>query len=201
MCPFAVRTYSIVCVPLNTPTVLYLHHHRSNSDGWESLVLCNNCVKEIVNILQPMVGKRTSDPSCRCNVCLRQPPTLRNLASHTVFHYTFNLSQFTLTDRTLYHQYLYAVESQEVSEERLVPDTVHTLATLKCWFVLHKRCGDSKRYNRDFVSPSERQCHTTYMMFFEDAEEAIASLCDDIDVFWCNFCTMPLFKTRDCLFY
>ena len=115
MCSFAVKTYSIVCVPLNTPTVLYLQHHRSNSDGWESLVLCKNCLKEILSILQPMVGNSTLDPTCRCNVCLRQPPSLRNLASHTVFHYTFNSSQFTLTVRTLYHQYLYAVESQEVS--------------------------------------------------------------------------------------
>ena len=121
MCCFAVKAYSIVRVPLNTPTVLYLHHHRSNSDGWESLVLCNDCLKEILSILQPMVGNCTSDPSCRCNVCLRQPSSLRNLASHTVFRYTFNLSQFTLTDRTLYYQYLYAVESLTVSEENLYP--------------------------------------------------------------------------------
>ena len=92
----------------NTPTVLYLQHHRSNSEGWESLILCNNCAKEIVNLLQPMVGNCTPDPSCRCNVCLRPPPSLRNLVSHTVFHYTYNLSEFILTDRTLYHQYLYA---------------------------------------------------------------------------------------------
>ena len=34
MCCFAVKSYSIVCVPFNTPTVLYLQHHRSNSEGW-----------------------------------------------------------------------------------------------------------------------------------------------------------------------
>ena len=129
MCCFAVKSYSIVCVPFNTPTVLYLQHHRSNSEGWESFVLCNNCVKEILNLLQPMVGNCTSNPSCRYNVCLRQPPSLRNLASNTVFHYTYNLSEFILTDRTLYHQYLYAVESQEVSEDDLVPITVYTLAS------------------------------------------------------------------------
>jgi len=201
MCCFAVKTYSIVCVPLNTPTVLYLQDHRSNSDGWESLVLCNDCFKEILSILQLMVGNCTLDPSCRCNVCLRQPPSLRNLVSHTVFHYTLNLSEFILTDRTLYHQYLYAVESQTVSEEKLVPDTIYTLGSLKCWFVLDKRCGNSKRFHHDCVSPSDLHCYTTHVMYFEDAEEAIASLCDDIDVLWCNFCTRPLFKTRDYLFY
>jgi len=87
---FAVKSYSIVCVPFNTPTVLYLQHHRSNSEGWKSLVLCNNCVKEILNILKPMVGNCISDPSCRCNVCLRQPPSLRNLASHSFpLHFQF----------------------------------------------------------------------------------------------------------------
>jgi len=40
---FEVKTYSIVCVPLNKPTVPYLQHHRAASDGWESLVLCNDC--------------------------------------------------------------------------------------------------------------------------------------------------------------
>jgi len=74
LCCFALKSYAIVCVPFNTPTVLYLQHHRSNSEGWKSLVLCTNCVKEILNILKPMVGNCTSDPSCRCNVCLRQPP-------------------------------------------------------------------------------------------------------------------------------
>jgi len=62
MCPFAVKTYSIVCIPLNTPTVLYLQHHRAISDGWESLVLCNDCLKEILSILQPIVGNCTFDP-------------------------------------------------------------------------------------------------------------------------------------------
>ena len=141
-------------------------------------------------------GKLYFRPPCRCNVCLRQPPSIRNLASHTVFYYNFNLSQFILTDRTLYHQCLYAVESQRVSEDDLVPHTVYTLTSLKCWFVLDKRCGNSKRFQRDCVSPSERHCYTTYIMFFENA-----SLCDDIDVWRCNFCSRPFFKTRDCLFY
>ena len=65
MCCFSLKSYSIVCVPFNTPTVLYSQHHRYNGEGWKSLVLFNNCVKEILNILKPMVGNCTSDPSCR----------------------------------------------------------------------------------------------------------------------------------------
>jgi len=95
---FAVKSYSIVCVPLNTPTVLYLQHHRSNSDCWESVVLCNDSLQEILNILKPIVGNGTSDHSCRCNVSLRQPPSHRNLSSHTV---SITLSIYhSLHDRT-----------------------------------------------------------------------------------------------------
>ena len=44
MCCFGVKSYSIACVPLNTTIVLYIQHHMSNSEGWESLVLGNDCV-------------------------------------------------------------------------------------------------------------------------------------------------------------
>jgi len=89
----------------------------------------------------------------------------------------------------------------EVSEERWVPDTIYTLRFLKCWYVLDTRCGTSKSFHQDCVSPSERHCYTTHIWYFGEAEEAIASLCDDMDIWWCYFCIRPLFKTRDCLFY
>ena len=153
MCLFVVKTYYIMCIPLNTPTVLYLQHHRAASDGCVSSVLCDYCLEEIQRILQRMVGNYNSDPSCGCNVCVRQSPSLRNISSHTVFHYTFNLSQFTLSERTLYHQYLYALESQTVSEDDLVPLAIYTLASFVCTFVLDKHCDNYKRFHRDCVSP------------------------------------------------
>ena len=193
--------HAIVCFPLDTPTVVYLYHHRAASDVSKSDRQCHEFSENFQSVLQPMVGTCNSDPSCGCNMCLRHPPSLRNLSSHTVFHLTFNLSQFTLSDRTFYHQYPYDVESQTVSEEELVPLTVLIFSSLKCTFVLDKRCANSKRFHRDCVIPSERYCSTTYKIFFEGPEEAIATLCDDIDVWRCNFCTRPLFKTRDCLFF
>ena len=104
--------HAIVCVPLGTPTVLHVNHHRAASDGWNSDSQCHECSEDFRLTIQPFVG---------CNVCLRQPPSLRNTTSHTVFHLTFNLSQFTLSGRTLYHQYLYAVESNVVPNDRLIP--------------------------------------------------------------------------------
>jgi len=148
MCTFGVKIYPIVCLPLNTPSVQFLQYHRAASEGWESSILCDEFSEEIQRVLQQFVGNCSSDRSCRCNVCLRQPQSLRNLASHTVFHYTFNLSQFTVSDRILYHKYLYAMESQKVSEDDLVPLTVFTLSSMKYTFVLDKR-----RANNKLISP------------------------------------------------
>ena len=113
----------------------------------------------------------------------------------------FQFVKFYTDWQNIVPPYLFAVESQEVSVDQLIPDTIYTLGFLKCWYVLDTRCGDSKRFHQDCVSPSERHCYTTHLRNFRDEEEAIASLCDDIDIWWCNFCTRPLFKTRDCLFY
>jgi len=73
ICGFAFKLYAIVCVPLDTPTVLYIHHHRAASVGWTSDSLCDECSEEFRLLLQSFVGNCTSDRSCRCNVCLRQP--------------------------------------------------------------------------------------------------------------------------------
>jgi len=150
--------YAIFCVPLDTPTVLCLNHHRAASGGWNSDSLCDECSEEYRLTIQPFVGNCTSDRSCGCNVCLRQPNSLRNLTSCTVFHLTFNLSQFTLTSKTLYHHYFYAVESHIFSNDRLVPLTFYrfTFYCLTCCFVRDKRYAISKRFHNDFVIPSER---------------------------------------------
>lgn len=130
ICSFTFKMYAIVCVPFDTPTFLYFNHHRATSDGWKSFNYCD----DFQSLMKPFVGNCTSEPSCQCPVSLRQPPSLRNLASHTVFHFTFNLSPFTLSNRTLYHQYLYAVESATVSEDELIPNTFFPYSELKCIF-------------------------------------------------------------------
>jgi len=131
LCVFAINMYAKVCVSLNTTTVFYLHHHRAASDGWTSDCLCDGYLEEFRLILQPFVGNCTYGRSCGCNVCLRQPPSLRGLASHTVFRLTFNLSEFALTIGTLYHQYFYAVEWNIFPDHRLVP---LTFSRLQCTF-------------------------------------------------------------------
>jgi len=112
---FAFKMYAIICVPLDTPTVFYLHHHGAVSGGWKPDSPCKECMEEFQTILRQFIGNCTGTRSCTCNECLRQAPSLRSLAPYTVFHLPFNLSEFTLTHRTLYHQY--------VLVDRLIPPT------------------------------------------------------------------------------
>jgi len=153
LCEYGFKMHAIFCVPLDTPTVLHLIHHWAASDGWNSDSLCHGCSEDLRLTIEPIVGNCTGERSCGCNVCLRQPPSLRNLTSHTVFHLTFNLTSFTLTDKTLYHQYRYAVESNVVPDGRLIP---LSYSHLICSFVRDKRHTLSKRFHDACVIPSER---------------------------------------------
>jgi len=56
---FAVKMYSVICVPPNTPTVLYINHHRAARDGWTSDTLCDECLEEFRLLLNPFVGNCT----------------------------------------------------------------------------------------------------------------------------------------------
>jgi hypothetical protein len=93
---FAFIKYVIVCDPLDTPKILFLRHYRSASDGWRKYNLFADCCRDCTPSVRQFVNNCTFpnsysnyQNSCKC---LRQPPTLRNLTSHSVFHHTFNLS-------------------------------------------------------------------------------------------------------------
>ena len=116
------------------------------------------------------------------------------------FPYSFpssNLFEFALTSRTLYHQYLYAVEWNIVPDDRLVP---LTFSRLQCTFVRDKRCANSKRFHNDCVILSERYWSTTYATYYASRNEALPT-CDEKDNWLCDFCHRPFLKTRNCLFF
>jgi len=69
---FAFRLFGIVCVPLNTPTVLYLHPNGTTRGGWTPNSLCKVCLNEFEPILTTIICDSTGTRSCKCNVCLRK---------------------------------------------------------------------------------------------------------------------------------
>jgi len=82
--------------------------------------------------------------SCKCNICLRQPPTLRDLASHSVFHLTFNLSVFQLTPHTQYQHYFHAANSHLLPENKLI---THTGICLQATYAHHTLSDHENRFH------------------------------------------------------
>ena len=91
--------YAIVAVLFDTPTLLYLHYHRTASEGWSTEFLCDYCFDEFKVVISPNVGNCNFERSCRYNLCLRRPPTLGGSALYAVFHFAFNVYEFTLTSK------------------------------------------------------------------------------------------------------
>ena len=143
--------YGIVCVPFDSPKVLYLRHYTATSGGWTQTSLCLPCFTAFRPNTRAFLPACTGPSSCRCHVCLRQPPTLRSIASNTVFHMTYNMSEFTLSARTLYQHYVLAAQSKIVPLGRMVP---RSFPFLRCTFVRATDCSFSKRYHKACVSPS-----------------------------------------------
>lgn len=194
---FAFKLYAIVCVPLKTPTFFYLRHHRATSNWLDIRFPMRQCLEEFRHTLI-VVGDCTNTCSCGCNVWLRELLTIRSMASHRVFHLNFNLSQFTLTSRTLYHQYIYAVEQNIFPIDRLIS---LTFSKLQCTFVRDKRCEISKRFHNDCVIPCERYWSTLYAEDCATKEQAIVTSFDEKFNWWRKFYNRPLFKTTSCLFF
>jgi hypothetical protein len=106
------RKYSIVILEtefLKHPRIYYLKHYRAGSDGWTARLYCNSCISNCKRAVQnDIFGCNLSD-ECRCIVCLRQPLTLKSLASHSVFQVLYNLDRFVLTATTAYEEYKFAI--------------------------------------------------------------------------------------------
>jgi len=187
---FAFKMYGIVCVPFDTHTVLYLHYHGDTSGDWTPDSLCKECLNEFKPILQTFICECTGTPSCKCNICLRQAPSLRNLAFYTVFHLTFNLSEFKLTRRNLYHQYLHAVKSGIVPIDMLIPIT---FPTFRCTYVHDKHCVASKRFHRACIILPHYYWGNYREVYCATDEEAVATLCT-AKVWWCDHCKIHCSK-------
>jgi len=169
----------------------------ADSGGWTQTSLCRSCVLNYRPVFDDFIPECSDSTSCRCNVCLRQPPSLRSLASYAVFHITNNLSEFTLSSETLYPHYVRAVKSEIVPAVRRIPNT---FPHLRCTFARSKDSLIVKRYHKACVVPSQFPWYTQTGEYCDSKDEIIARICTDKYEWWCEFCEKPLFTTPDCLF-
>ena len=140
-----------MCVPLDSPRVLYLRHHGALSSGWTQSSLCKRCARYYQSQTAHFLPMCTASSSCKCHVCLRQPPSLRGLASYTVFPITANISEFTLTSESLYHNYIHAVRIQ--SSSRRPTDSIDFSS-----FALRLCEGHGMQYPATFSQNLRRPC-------------------------------------------
>ena len=65
-----------------------------------------------------------------------------------MFHITANISEFTLTSENLYHNYIHAVRSNLVPDDRLIP---YTFPHLHCAFARGMGCSTLQRFHKTCV--------------------------------------------------
>jgi len=186
-----------VGVPLDSPKILYLRHHGAESSGWTQSSLCQRCARYYQPRTNPFLPQCTASSSCKCNVCVRQPSSVRSLASYAVFHITTNIPEFTLTSDTLYNNYIHGVRSNLVPEDRLIP---FTFPQLRCAFAWGMGCSTRRRFHKTCVDPALFPWYTHTGEYCDSKAEVIARLCNDRHEYWCDVCNKPLFATTDCMF-
>jgi len=108
------KMFAITAVPLdndNSPRILYVKHNQAASEGWMIHSLCSNCRNDFKINIRNLIYNCNLSETCTCNLRLHQPPSLRRLVSHFVFHFKCNIEDFSLTHETTYDQYKYAKKS------------------------------------------------------------------------------------------
>jgi hypothetical protein len=154
---------------LTTPgRLLCLRHYRVASMGWAFVSRCDPCMVRYRESLRPHTGCIAPAGPCNCNVCVRQPPSLRDMASRTLFGLSLNPDRFEMTRDVTYSEFVHAVKSGWARASRCLPltsltynstpstvsvPTAHTtsIATLHC-LGLPPQPGRSRPKRRRSVS-------------------------------------------------
>jgi hypothetical protein len=91
------KRYALTVIPSGftegEPRLLCLKYYRTASDGWKDGTNCDSCVAEDRQSLRAQTGC-LSPRACFCNICVRQPPKLFDLAHHVFSELVSNLQDF-----------------------------------------------------------------------------------------------------------
>jgi hypothetical protein len=112
------------------PMMRYLRDYRANSEGWRDFGNCADCVTVYRDYMRPFSNCRAPAALCSCNICNRQPLSLRDSAFHTIFQ-QIDISRFELTPHTTYDEYAYTVRSNRASVDGLPPE----YPAVRLWFM------------------------------------------------------------------
>jgi hypothetical protein len=131
---------------------------------------------------------------CACNVCRRQPPSLRDLAQRTFHYHMFNVHKLQLTREVTYREYVFAYGfNLEDSLRLLSPQYAHI--AVDSWFAssemykLHRNCIESKDGNTSRIRIDHE---------FRDAGDAVLALIHGRKRCFCCRCEKPLLFKETC---
>ena len=181
MLPFGISPTRTVC----------LRYFRSGSDGWRDEVNCTPCTRQYQAALRPMLNCQLP-AACRCNVFLRQPPSLHGGASHVLFRQVYTIRHsFRLGASTTFNEYVYAVRSGRVDEERLLPPEFPCIRI---------RCASDTAHTtyHHLTCPGKGVRNNIMMTKFRSREAAVRTLSSWFHRFWCSHCCRGLFFSPAC---
>jgi len=154
---FSYKKFAMALSPngsIKLPKPVCLKYYRVESEGWEDHANCNDCVARHMDDLNPSHTCSGVPDECSCKLCRHQSPSLADSARHVIFNYSLHLDRFELTDEKTYSQYVYAVRSNRVPLDNLLPPETllsvygtYTIFPLQistrlsgCWVVGFKYC-------------------------------------------------------------
>ena len=194
--PSDLDSYSNPPPMINRTSLIYhillcLKHRRAASEGWRDGTNCDTCVGSF----QSNVGSKcgyTRLEDCSCGICLRQPLSLFASVLDVYTRMVRNLPGFELMSNTTYEQFVYAVESEETDIRNMLPPE---FPEMRLWFRFSHPTFD-RRFHRDCPGVGEWDSETCRS--FPDFYEAIDSLVNEEETYWCHFCHRGLFFPNAC---
>ena len=173
------------------PKLICIRYYRAISDGWRDEGYCPPCTSEYQAVMKPFLGCRLPD-TCRCNFCLRQPPKLRDAASHVLFKQLYNVEHmFLFTSNTTFNEYVYAVRSGRVPLAKLLPPQYPRL-TIWC------ASNTSRTISHHVTCPGKGVWRNVMSTQFRTPVAAVVILASRSEPFWCMHCSRGLFFPTSC---
>jgi hypothetical protein len=157
--------------------MLFLKYYRATSDGWRDTANCDTCVTQ--HQVQPYT--HCSLPNeCSCTICVRQPPSLHDTASHTLF--SKRLKYFRLTGQTTYQDYVRAALSQRVHIRKLLPPEY---SMVRVWCKFSKNMFQYK-FHRECLG--QGTWHAELSRAYSSPAEEVKDLAELKETLWCSHC-------------
>ena len=194
---YAFRRHAIALFPDRerfTIRLLCLRHYDVPSVGWTFSSGCTICEIATRPQVLPFTACQRAAGACHCNICARQPPSLKALAFNAYFTLVRNIERFELSRLVTYSQYRAACGSGRVDIEQLLPPEFPDIN------LLYTFTDSPTRPSHTDCSPGRAWLCASHRTF-GSREEAVATLCAERHIYWCSVCDKALFFRVDCPFH